>query len=83
MKYLIFEVLLLALLAAVAIWRKKGCEKIDKPKETEDGKFGIPKPEDEFMEGIECDEVRTDPEFKAEIYGSIKDPKGKPTGRPQ
>lgn len=76
MKNLVFEIAILAILATVAIWKKRGSQKIDKPKELEDGKFAIPKPEDEFMEEINYDEIRV-------IEKGIKDPKGQPSGRPQ
>jgi len=64
MKELIFEILILAVIAGVTIWRKTGAIKIDKPKETENGKFAIPKPEDEFMEGIENYKISTNIKIK-------------------
>ncbi len=87
MEYLVFLKigggLFAAVIAAILIWRKKGSPSIDKAKELEDGNFAIPKPEDEFMDGIECDEIRTDPKFKQdETVARPPDPKGTPTIRP-
>lgn len=87
MEYLVFLKigggLFAAVIAAILIWRKKGSPSIDKAKELEDGNFAIPKPKDEFMEGVEYDEVRTDPKFKQdETSARLPDPKGKPTIRP-
>jgi len=76
MEYLVFKLLFVAITAAVIIWKITGSKKIEKPTETEDGNFAIPKPEDEFMEGIEYDEIRVNQNAK------IPDPKGKPTIRP-
>jgi len=64
MEYLVFEIVILAVIAGVAIWRKTGAIKIDKPKETENGKFAIPKPDDKFMEGIENYKISTNIKIK-------------------
>lgn len=78
---LVYETLILAVLTAIVIWQIKGSKKIDKPKETEDGKFSIPKPEDEFMGKIECDEIRIDQELKGDNYEAIPNPSApKPKG---
>lgn len=84
MEYLIFieRGVWFAICVAIYIWGKKGAKRIDKPIELEDGKFAIPKPEDEFMEGVEYDEVITDPKFKNEATARPPDPKGRPTIRP-
>ena len=81
MEYLIFveRGVWFAICVAIYIWGKKGATKIDKPKELDNGDFAIPKPEDEFMENLEYDEIKIDPVFKNE---RIPDPKGKPTIRP-
>lgn len=88
MEYLVFLKigggLFAAVIAAILIWRKKGSPSIDKAKELEDGNFAIPKPKDEFMEGVEYDEVRTDPIFKQDEFANERPPKpkGDPTIRP-
>jgi len=85
MEYIVFieRGVWFAICVAIYIWRKKGDQKIDIPKELEDGKFAIPKPEDEFMEGVEYDEIKIDPKFKNEAASARPpDPKGRPTIRP-
>ena len=88
MEYLIFLKgggILAVIIAAILIWRKKGTDTIDKPTELEDGNFAIPKPEDEFMEGIEYDEIQVNPKIKQDaqaMVNRIPDPKGTPTVRP-
>ena len=47
-----------AILAAIVIWERRGNNNIDKPIELED-EYAIPKPEEEIMEGIEYDEIKT------------------------
>lgn len=64
MSSLVYEGILLAIASAIIIWQITGSKKINKPKELEDGKFAIPKPEDEFMENIEYDEIRTNIKIK-------------------
>ena len=80
---LIFDGILLAISAGIIIWQLRGSKKIDKPKETEDGKFSIPKPEDEFIEGVQYNEVREDIELNDIVYEGIKNPNGTPTGKPR
>jgi len=68
-EYLIFAAFGLAFLASKLIWRNMTKEKetdledvtndYATPIELEDGNFAIPKPSDEFMEGVEFDEIRT------------------------
>ena len=84
MEYLVFKLLFVAVTAAVIIWKITGAKKIEKPTETEDGNFAITKPEDEFMEGIEYDEIKVDPKFKVNAEAErIKNPNGTPTGNPR
>jgi len=85
MEYIVFieRGVWFAICVAIYIWRKKGDQKIDIPKELEDGKFAIPKPEEEFMEGVEYDEIKINPKFKNEAASARPpDPKGRPTIRP-
>lgn len=93
-EFLIFKVLTGAVIASGIIWalmsKNKKASPDDvtnnyaEPVELEDGNFAIPKPEDEFMEGVEYDEIRTDPKFKKdETTERIPDPKGEPTIRPK
>jgi len=81
MEYLVFKLLFVAVTATVIIWKITGAKKIEKLKETEDGKFAIPKPENEIIEGLEYDEIKTNPKFKNETQRQ-PDPKGVPTTRP-
>lgn len=77
MEYLLFWKIGLglagALSAAIYLWTKNGSTTIEKPIETQDGDYAINKPENE--DGINYDtKITTD---------AIKDPDGKPKGRPQ
>jgi len=77
MEYLLFLKIGLglvgALSAAIYLWAKNGGSTIEKPSETQDGDYLIKKPENE--DGINYDsQITTD---------AIKDPSGKPKGRPQ
>jgi hypothetical protein len=77
MEYLVFWKIGLglvgALSAAIYLWSKSGSDTIEKPVETQDGDYVINKPEN--VEEISYDnEITTD---------AIKDPSGKPKGRPQ
>lgn len=87
-EFLIFSVAYLAGIASKIIWENMTKNKKSSPEdvtnsyaepiELEDGKFAIPKPEPEFLEGVEYDEVRTDPKFKEneEVAKSIPNPSG-------
>lgn len=79
---LVYEALFLAVSTAIIIWQIRGSKKIDKPKETEDGKFSIPKPEDEFMDDVEYDEIRNNEIIQNTENQRLPDPKGTPTIRP-
>jgi hypothetical protein len=88
-EYLIYKIFTTALIASILIYWKLKSKSSDtsysQPKETDDGKFAIPKPADEDMEGIDCEEIRTDPKFKENaqsLSARIPDPKGTPTVRP-
>jgi hypothetical protein len=93
-EFLIFSVAYLAGIASKIIWenmcknKKSSPEDVTnsyaEPVELEDGKFAIPKPEPEFLEGVEYDEVRTDPKFKENEVANERPPKpkGDPTIRP-
>jgi hypothetical protein len=94
-EFLIFSVAYLAGIASKIIWenmtknKKSSPEDVTnsyaEPVELEDGKFAIPKPDDEFMEGVEYDEIRTEinpKQDEQEILARPPDPKGKPTIRP-
>jgi hypothetical protein len=89
MEYLIFLKyggVFAAIIAAVIIWRKKGSDTIDKPTELEDGNFAIPKPEDEFMDGVDFDEIRTDITPKQDVQAMaarLPNPDGTPTKGPR
>lgn len=88
-EYLIFTVAYLAGIASKIIWENMSKNKTASPEdvtnnyaepvELEDGKFAIPKPDDEFMEGVEYDEIRTDPKFKEDAQAkAIPNPSGPP-----
>lgn len=73
-EFLIFSVAYLAGIASKIIWenmtknKKSSPEDVTnsyaEPVELEDGKFAIPKPDDEFMEGVEYDNIQINPQFK-------------------
>jgi hypothetical protein len=67
-EFLIYAILTTAVMASVYIGnrlKEKGKDSSDlESRETDDGKFAIPKPADEDMEGIVCQEIRTNPKFK-------------------
>lgn len=48
-----------AILTAIVIWQRKGTDTIDKPIELEGNEYAIPKPDEDYMEGLEHDEIRT------------------------
>ena len=77
MEYLLFWKIGLglvgALSAAIYLWTKNGGSTIEKPSETNEGDYLINKPENE--DGISYDTKIT--------MDAIKDPDGKPKGRPQ
>jgi hypothetical protein len=86
-EYLIYKIFTTALIASILIyWKlksKSSNASYSEPKETDDGKFAIPKPADEDMQGIDCEEIRTNPNFKDnEEAARLPDPKGNPTIRP-
>jgi hypothetical protein len=85
-EYLIYKIFTTALIASILIyWKlksKSSNASYSEPKETEDGKFAIPKPADEDMEGIDFEEIRTDPKFKDNEVARPPKPKGEPTIRP-
>lgn len=87
-EYLIYKVLSVAVGVSIYVWKKVKNKKEDvvyvEPSELENGDFAIPKPEDEFMEGIKYDEIKTNinvKETKA-VTSRLPDPKGTPTVRP-
>jgi len=89
-EFLIFKGLPWAITGAIfiylAFFRKKKTPKKENvnPVELEDGRYALEKPEDKYMIGVEHEEVITNPKFKVNAEAtSIKDPNGKPTGRPQ
>ena len=86
MEYLIYKIFTTAVIASLFIyWKMKSKSKETtyvEPKETDDGKYAIPKPADEDMEGVNYEEVRTDPKFKSNETARLPDPKGTPTIRP-
>ena len=73
-EYLIFKILDGAIIANAIIWRNmtKNEERNSKdvtnsytePIELQDGTFAIPKPEYEFMEGVDYDEIRAEIKLK-------------------
>ena len=94
-EYLIFKILGLAIIASAIIWRNMTKNKSQnpedvtsgyaEPQELEDGTFAIPKPKDEFMDGVECDEVKSEIKPKQDeqaMAARPPDPKGTPTVRP-
>jgi hypothetical protein len=85
-EYLIYKIFTTALIASILIyWKlksKSSNASYSEPKETDDGKFAIPKPADEDMQGIDCEEIRTDPKFKDNEVARPPTPKGEPTIRP-
>ena len=94
-EFLIFSVAYLAGIASKIIWenmcknKKSSPEDVTnsyaEPAELEDGNFAIPKPEDEFMDGVEYDEIQINPKIKEDVQTMAArppDPKGKPTKRP-
>ena len=91
MEYLVFKILAGALIASGVIWTLMSKNKKSSPDdvtnnyadpiELEDDNFAIPKPPDEFMEGVEYDEVRNEIKPKQdEATARIPDPKGEPIG---
>lgn len=89
MEYLIFKTLAFAVTASIIIWysmkrRKKDLKENEaNPKELEDGRYAIKKPENKHLTGVEYDSIETDPKFKEnETAARLPDPKGKPTIRP-
>lgn len=89
MEYLIFKTLAIAVSASILIWynmkRKEKNLKENKanPQELENGEFGIKKPEDEFLTGVEIEKIVTDPILKTnEAEARPPRPKGTPTIRP-
>jgi hypothetical protein len=94
-EFLIFSVAYLAGIASKIIWENMCKNKTPnseditnsyaEPVELEDGNFAIQKPEDEFMDGVEYDDIQINPiikEYVQEITARPPDPKGKPTKRP-
>lgn len=77
MEYLVFLKIGLglvgALSAAIYLWSKNSKDTIERPIETDEGDFLIKKPEN-------AEELPHDDQVKLE---AIKDPKGKPSGRPE
>jgi hypothetical protein len=75
---------MLAIACGIALWRKKGNDTIEKPKETVGGDFVITKPSDEYMNNLEFDEISLNPKLKDEdkTVERLPDPKGTPTERP-
>lgn len=69
-EYLIFSAVYLAGIASKIIWENMTKNKKSSPEditnsyaehiELEDGKFAIPKPKDEFVLGVEYDEIRNE-----------------------
>lgn len=88
-EFLIYKIFTTAVIASLFIWWKlKAKSKVSsdsyvEPKETEDGKFAIPKPADEDMEGVNYEEVRTNPKFKDDAQAkAIPNPSGPPPKGP-
>lgn len=68
-------------------WRIKDKSEVNadsftNPKETEDGKFAIPKPADEDMNGVNYEEIRANPKFKEDAAKAIPNPSGTPPKGP-
>jgi hypothetical protein len=69
MDYLIFKTLAFAITASIFIWslmsrsNRKLVKNMYNPKELQDGRYAILKPEDKYMVGIEA-ERKKDPVFK-------------------
>jgi hypothetical protein len=80
-EFLIYTILTTAVIASIFIGsrlKEKGKDSSGlEPKETDDGKFAIPKPADEDMEGIDCEEIRANPNFKQDVQAkAIPNPSG-------
>lgn len=91
-EFLIYKIFTTAVIASLFIWWKlKAKSKVSsdsyvEPKETEDGKFAIPKPADEDMDGVNYEEVRTNPKFKDDaqaMAARLPNPDGTPTKGPR
>lgn len=87
--HLIYSILETAVIAGLMIyWRIKDKSEVNadsftNPKETEDGKFAIQKPADEDMDGLNYEEIRTNPKFKQDQnYEAIPNPSGPPPKGP-
>jgi hypothetical protein len=95
-EFLIFSVAYLAGIASKIIWenmcknKKSSPEDVTnsyaEPVELEDGNFAIQKPEDEFMDGVEYDDIQINPIIKEDVQtmaARLPDPDGKPTKGPR
>jgi hypothetical protein len=89
-EYLIYKILTTAVIASLYFyWKFKSSSNestYSEPRETDDGKYAIPKPNEIDVNEQEtgCEEVRIDPKFKDDdkTVQRLPDPKGTPTIRP-